>query len=429
MNPDTNPIPEVPDHLFQGKQSRARLDPANVCKVHFGGPGPPDPVTVNLTINLPTKEDCTPLQIGPDGRYIVPGVTGVTDQPGNQALLDRAYAMKFDISKPQPKEEILMSIGKAPIASNGNLTGVQGKSKVGKSSVVSAIIGAALRGNFSFHNALKPGQGDCLGFEWAAKKDSGTILHFDTEQSPADWFALALRACMRGAIPKNIPRLVSIPLVQFSRLERLEIVRLAMERESAGAGVGLVIIDGVADLCASPNDEAEALALIGGLHALCHEHDTAIVGILHENPGTDQGKTRGHLGSELNRKAFANLRVDKEDGVSIIYGEQMRKKDIPKGEGICFQWSDEAMMHVSAGTSKQLQAAKIEAKQEEKKGKSAEIAEEVFAIAASMGYAALVARIEEVEDVEKRTAERRVKAWKKAGIITQNGTGNYSLNP
>ena len=34
--------------------------------------------------------------------------------------------------------------------------------------------------------------------------------------------------------------------------------------------------------------------------------------VLHENPGTEQAKTRGHLGSDLNRKAFANLRIDKD---------------------------------------------------------------------------------------------------------------------
>ena len=54
----------------------------------------------------------------------------------------------------------------------------------------------------------------------------------------------------------------------FARSERLEILRLALEREQAQQGaIDLVVIDGVADLCKSPNDEAEALELVSKLHA------------------------------------------------------------------------------------------------------------------------------------------------------------------
>lgn len=347
--------------------------------------------------------------------------TGATRSGG---LLERAYALSYNPASRPPADEVLMSLGDAPAFAAANLTVLQGKSKVGKSSVTSALLGASMRGNYSVHS------GDCLGFEWGKTRLTGRIIHFDTEQSPADWHGMVTRSVVRAGTAAGVPRLLSIPLVQFSRAERLSIIRGVIEREAAKPdGISIVLIDGVADICKSPNDEEEALELVASLMAIAHEFDIPIGLVLHENPGTDQGKTRGHLGSELNRKAFANLRVEKdEDGVSLIYGTDMRKKDIPKSQGICFSWSEEARMHTVIGTAGQVKAARIEEHKGAKMSKQAEVAEEVFAISASMGYAALVARIEDVEDVEKRTAERRVKTWKQAGIITQNGNGYYTLN-
>lgn len=108
-----------------------------------------------------------------------------------------------------------------------------------------------------------------------------------------------------------------------------------------------MIIDGVADLCSSPNDEAESLELISRLHALAQEYRAAIICVLHENPSSVEGKTRGHLGSELNRKAFANLRIEKDpkDSISTMWGMDMRKRDIPREQGFCFAWNEALKMH------------------------------------------------------------------------------------
>jgi hypothetical protein len=149
----------------------------------------------------------------------------------------------------------------------------------------------------------------------------------------------------------------------FSRAERLEVLRQSLAFEYERAGVDLVVIDGVADLCKSPNDETEALELVSKIHAMAQEFNCAIVCVLHENPSTDQGKTRGHLGSELNRKAFANLRIDKdaETSISTIYGTDMRKRDIPREQGFCFAWDEEVGMHVFQGRAAGLKAAQREA--------------------------------------------------------------------
>ena len=38
-------------------------------------------------------------------------------------------------------------------------------------------------------------------------------------------------------------------------------------------------------------------------HQLAIEYDCVFMTVLHENPNSDFGKTRGHLGSQLSRKA------------------------------------------------------------------------------------------------------------------------------
>ena len=273
-------------------------------------------------------------------------------------LRERAYAMRFNPDETPPPDETCMVIGDVPIAARGNLTVPQGKSKVGKSALISAILGASLRGDLS-------ATGDTLCVAWQGES-TGAIIHLDTEQSRADWHALVCRGITRSGIIEPSPRLVSLPLVMFSRSERLAILRatLAHEKESKGS-IDLVLIDGVADLCVSPNDEAEALELVSQLHALAQEFNCPIVCVLHENPSSsaEAPKTRGHLGSELNRKAFANLRIDKdtETSVSTIYGTDMRKRDIPKEQGFCFGWDDEAKMHTFQGRAAGLKASQKEA--------------------------------------------------------------------
>jgi hypothetical protein len=256
-------------------------------------------------------------------------------------LLARAYRAAFNPDSIPPPDETCMAIGEIPVAARGNLTALQGKSKVGKSAVVSAILGAAQRGEYAT-------TGDTLCFEWKGKAE-GAIIHCDTEQSQADWHALVRRSVTRSGLHEVSERLVSLPLVMFARGERLAILEGALARETdRQGGIDAVIIDGIADLCTSPNDEAESLELVSRVHAL----------------GTDQGKTRGHLGSELNRKAFANLRIDKdtETGVSTIYGTDMRKRDLPREQGFCFGWDEAAGMHTYRGRAAGLKAAEREAK-------------------------------------------------------------------
>lgn len=354
-------------------------------------------------------------------------------KPSPEMLRARAYAMRFDPNETPPPDETCMVIGDVPIAARGNLTVPQGKSKVGKSALISAILGAAHRGNYNAH-------GDTLCVAWQGES-TGAIIHMDTEQSRSDWHALVCRGITRSGIPEASPRLVSLPLVMFSRSERLAVLKgtLAHEKQDKGV-IDLVLIDGVADLCVSPNDEAEALELVSQLHALAQEFDCPIVCVLHENPGTDMGKTRGHLGSELNRKAFANLRIDKdtETSVSTIYGTDMRKRDIPKDQGFCFAWDDVAKMHTFQGRAAGLKAAQTEAKAV---AKAREVWTEIFDFALASGTFSLVPLVSPKQaavlerDIsgtkkltEEATMKKRMQRAESLGVLRKADLLHWTLN-
>jgi hypothetical protein len=110
-------------------------------------------------------------------------------------------------------------------------------------------------------------------------------------------------------------------------------------------GIHSAFLDGIADFVSDVNDPAEANAFIAQLQDLAIQFDAPITGVIHFNPGSD--KSRGHLGSQFERKAETNLRLDKTNEITTIWSEKQRRAPIPKGSGPSFTWSDEAQMHVS----------------------------------------------------------------------------------
>lgn len=346
------------------------------------------------------------------------------------SLLERAYALRYDPANVPPPDETCLTLGDYPIGARGNLTVIQGKSKVGKSAVFSAILGAIQRGDIAT-------AGDTLAMEWTGGNE-GSIIHLDTEQSLADWHGLVGRSVTRSGLHEVSPQLVSLPLVMFSRSERLDILKGAMEKEhEANGSIAAVIIDGAADLlCKGVNDEAESNELVSVLHALSQTYSIPIFCALHENPGTTDGKTRGHFGSELNRKAFASLRLDKdaETLVTTMYGLDMRKRDLPKDQGFCFAWDDKEGMHTFQGREAGLRAATRDAK---KKAEELEYFAEIFTPNGTNGSCPVFTPAEAVQahrdniGTEKAPKEpamkKRMQRAESLGALRKSGRGAWTL--
>lgn len=257
------------------------------------------------------------------------------------AVLD---ARRIRVADNPPKPVPVVTLKGQSLSTAGNITVLAAQAKAGKS----ASLGAMVAAMFPDPNAAGL---DCLGWECAPAGDAA-VIWFDTEQSTFDSWRNLERAAKRAGVHEFPANLRAFRLLDVATAKRRELLAFEIERAKMECGrVHAVILDGLGDLCLSVNDEAESVQLVDELCTLATKYQTVIVTVLHENPAAaphQTGKTRGHLGSQLERKAESNLRLVKgSDGVTEVFSEKCRSSHLPKGRGAFFAWDDAAGMHVT----------------------------------------------------------------------------------
>lgn len=249
-------------------------------------------------------------------------------------LLQKALAATFRWDDKPTCGRSLLMLGDTTVATAGNIIGITAQAKAGKTALFSGCIAAALRPG-SFLHCSSPDQ-------------SGAVLHIDTEQSYYDAHRLGVTIRRRAEIGKgDEPRYIAYHWRDFQVPVRKAALEQACARACKAHGkVHSIWIDGVADLVTSVNDEAECNELITTLMALASRYDCIIALVIHENPGSN-AKSRGHLGSNIERKAEANIRLEKNYNsmITSVWGEKMRGKPIPKKDAVCFAWDDSTRRH------------------------------------------------------------------------------------
>lgn len=251
-------------------------------------------------------------------------------------LKDRSY----DSTRIIPKPAAIYRTADTTICTPGNITAIYSEAKAGKSSVMGAMLAATM---------VPEGQdADTLGI-FGPNPQQKAVIHFDTEQSPYDWQQVIHTALRRAKLAKPPKWFHSFTLTGLPAHECRRLIFATMRRlHRAHNGIHSVHIDGVADIVVNPNDENECFPVITELHAAAIEYDTAILNVLHMNPGSENQKGRGHLGSQLERKAESNLTLEKDGDTTLLYATKQRGKRITRDHAIAFAWSEEEEMHVSA---------------------------------------------------------------------------------
>lgn len=327
--------------------------------------------------------------------------------PATEQIAATLAAVRFDFHNPPPHSPPIFKLGDAKIATAGNLGGIQAQAKAGKTAVLGAMLAAPMEPT-----------GDVLGF--VSENPRGlALVHFDTEQSRADHDAVIRRALFRAGRDEPPPWLRSYCVTGMTLKDRKAALLFEIERASIEcSGIHSVFLDGLADFTADPNDPAEAFALIDELHQMAIRYAAPILCVLHENPGSEIGKTRGHLGSQLERKAETNLRLAKDgDGITVIFAERARHAHIPREQGPRFKWCDEAGMHVSVEAGA---VTKANAKRE----RLAELAGEIFRgipDGAGLAWEELHQQIEKTEGVGRSGARKKFDAMRVAKVIRKSG--------
>jgi len=200
-----------------------------------------------------------------------------------------------------PKPDVVLFIGGKIIATRKNIFGIKGKAKVGKSFLMSLLNAAVLKkGDFGVISSYLP-------------KGKDKILYIDTEQSNYH-VSLAIRRIKDMVETKNIDNLLMYAFDAVPTTERYAYTEFLIQNTK---DIGLVIIDGIADLVKTVNDEIIACDMADTLRRWATIQDVAIGYVLHENP-SDSGKMRGHLGTVLANKSETVIQIESsKDNESI----------------------------------------------------------------------------------------------------------------
>lgn len=173
---------------------------------------------------------------------------------------------------------------------------------------LSAVVGYAKSRKTAFckmvARAVLLGGDDIVLTETPAAK----VLYIDTEQS--DLHAQrSYNDIVKDLNDEQRGRLQYVKLRRYSQNERLYIIyKLISELRPT-----LAVIDGVADILPDTNSNTDAPVVVNMLMALASETQAHICTILHTS-AANASKGRGHIGSELERKAESVILIEKQKG-------------------------------------------------------------------------------------------------------------------
>jgi hypothetical protein len=314
---------------------------------------------------------------------------------------------EIDFNNPPVKSEMIVSINDVPLGTQGNLFGITGGEGTGKSNYVGSLIAGTIRNaGFSI---------DTLGATILPNTAGKAVLLYDTEQSEVQLYKNISGILKRGKLTAMPDYFKAYCLTSMSRKERLQAIVQSMDRfYYQFGGIRMVVIDGIADLVRCANDEAESIGVIDELYRLAGIYKTCIVCVLHFVP--NGMKLRGHLGSELQRKAAAILSIerDEEPQISVVKALKVRDGsplDVPL---IQFSWNKELQMHTFIGEK---------TKEEKEKRKETEltgVARTVFSRQRYCTYVDLCEQIQSILDVKERTAKSYIKFMRDREIILKD---------
>ena len=320
---------------------------------------------------------------------------------------------EIDYDNPPDASKSVIAVNGVPLGTQDNLFCITGGEGTGKSNYIAAILAGTL-------GAERLDAEQTLGLEVTPNPKGLAVLHYDTEQSEAQLhknLGKTLRRASLTAVPEFYH---SLYLASLSRKDRLKLIRESMDLfHHKHGGIHLVVIDGIADLIRSANDETESIAIVDELYRLAGIYNTCIICVLHFVPNGI--KLRGHIGSELQRKAAGILSIEKDENpeYSVVKALKVRDGsplDVPM---TLFGWDKALDMHVYRGEK---------SKEDKDKRKSNELHAVVrgaFRSATRLSYQQLCEILMRELDIKDRTAKKYIAYMKEQGILIQDSQENY----
>jgi hypothetical protein len=185
-----------------------------------------------------------------------------------------------------------------PIGTDGNFSFVQAFPKVGKSFFMSLLVSAYQSGSNGYTGKIK------------GHRRGRKIIHFDTEQGRFHVSKLARRPLVMNKL-QNDKDYHIYAMREFGWKSKIDFIEHILFDKFENEEIGLVIIDGCADLCSDVNNMEQANNVAEKLLQWSGKLNAHITTIIHQNFGSD--KPSGNLGSALEKKAESQIKLEKNN--------------------------------------------------------------------------------------------------------------------
>lgn len=183
-----------------------------------------------------------------------------------------------------------------PIGTYGNFSFVHAHPKVGKSFFMSLLVSAYQGGKNDYTGKIK------------GHRQGKKIIHFDTEQGKFHAQKVAKRPLVMNGY-RNDEDYHFYALRTMDYKERRAFIEHIIYNKFADEKIGLIVIDGIADLCSDVNNMEQATEVQELLMKWSGELKCHITTIIHSNHGTT--KPTGILGSALEKKCETQIMLEK----------------------------------------------------------------------------------------------------------------------
>ncbi|MDD3772283.1 MAG: AAA family ATPase [Weeksellaceae bacterium] len=307
---------------------------------------------------------------------------------------DDKYRFDVNANEDIPDTVVALQQGDTPIFSIGDISTITGLPKSRKTFLITALAVAFLR-NDGFMS---------LNSELPNKR----LLIIDTEQTRV-FVQFLIRRIYRlmgwNFEDPHKETLRVLSLREISPEERFKILCNTISDFKPQ----LVFIDGSADLLINTNDEIQSTEMVQNLMRLASVEKCHICSVVHTNPNSE--KTRGHFGSELQRKSETVMLVYKEADVTTAKPQFCRSIDFVP---FSFVINEKGLPEQCATVLKRTENLK-------------EVLEEIYSYAEFLSYGDLRNQLMAKLDKGKTACENRIARALNANWIYRDLNGNYRL--
>ena len=255
------------------------------------------------------------------GNTIVNDIVGeAVSQPTNQEQqrterLAALSAMRVASGTEVPPEEPALTVDDVGLFALGDIHGLKGKQKCGKTTMLKVCLAAWMKG---------------AQFRVASPLEEPRVLYMDTEQKASDVKLIVTDVIrMTGLAAQYVDDHLQVYALRRRDFQLLlDDMRLLIDDFRPT----VVVVDGIGEFVASFNDEAMAKQLIHELLCISEDRRLAMVCVLHTNKADEDHNMRGHLGTMLAQKAGTVLecKKDKGSGVITVMCSDARHQEMPE---------------------------------------------------------------------------------------------------